>query len=163
GVDGKRLRMILLVVVPLIALAAGGLVYLMGGRYISTDNAYVGAQKILITPDISGKITHIAVREGEHVKPGDDLFTLDPVPYRLALAQAQAKLDAAQTSYAKLKTTLSSLTTLADLAEKNVELKQRDYDRKVQLVRSQAGSAADVDNSAAGLVTAKLQAEFTKQ
>jgi membrane fusion protein (multidrug efflux system) len=163
GIDRKRLRTLLLVVLPLIALVGGTIFYLTGGRYISTDNAYVGAQKVLITPDISGKIVHVAVREGQHVKPGDELFTLDPVPYRLALEQAQAKLDAAQTAYSKLKTTLSSLTTLADLAEKNVELKQRDYDRKTQLVKSQAGSAADVDNAAAGLVTAKLQAQFTKQ
>ena len=49
--------------------------YLTGGRYISTDNAYVGAQKVLITPDVSGKIIHVAVMEGQHVKPGDVLFT----------------------------------------------------------------------------------------
>ena len=48
--------MVLLVIIPLIAALAGGAFYLMGGRYISTDNAYVGAQKVLITPDVSGKI-----------------------------------------------------------------------------------------------------------
>ena len=46
----------LLVVIPLIALASAAYFYLASGRYISTDNAYVGAQKVLITPDISGKI-----------------------------------------------------------------------------------------------------------
>jgi membrane fusion protein, multidrug efflux system len=162
-VDRKRLRMILLIVLPLIALVGSTAFYLMGGRYISTDNAYVGAQKVLITPDISGKIVHVAVVEGQHVKPGDELFTLDPVPYRLALQQAQAKLNAAQTAYSKLKTALSSLTTLAELAEKNVALKQRDYDRKTELVQSQAGSQSAVDTAASALVTAKLQAEFTKQ
>ena len=86
----KRLRMILLLVVPLIALLIGAGIYLMGGRYISTDNAYVGAQKVLITPDVSGKIVHIAVKEGQHVNPGDELFSLDPEPYWLALQEAQA-------------------------------------------------------------------------
>ena len=38
-----RLRMILLVIVPLIAAVAGLTFYLYGGRYITTDNAYVGA------------------------------------------------------------------------------------------------------------------------
>ncbi|HKC33549.1 MAG TPA: HlyD family secretion protein, partial [Xanthobacteraceae bacterium] len=60
-----RARMILLVIVPLIALVAGLGFYLAGGRYVSTDNAYVGAQKVLITPDVSGKIDKIAVREGQ--------------------------------------------------------------------------------------------------
>jgi len=68
----KRLRMILLVAVPLIALGIGAFFYFGSGRYITTDNAYVGAQKVLITPDISGKISRIIVREGQRVKAGDD-------------------------------------------------------------------------------------------
>ncbi|HEY5280953.1 MAG TPA: HlyD family secretion protein [Pseudolabrys sp.] len=159
----KRLRMILLVVLPLIALAGGGLFYMTGGRYIETDNAYVGSQKVLITPDISGKIVHVAVREGQHVNPGDELFTLDKQPYQIALEGAKAKLNAARTDYEKAKTTLKSLTTLADLAQKNSALKQRDVDRKQRLLSSQAGSQADVDTAAGGLVTAELQAKFTEQ
>jgi len=162
--DGrKRLRMVLLIVLPLIALLGGTVFYLMGGRYISTDNAYVGAQKVLITPDVSGKIVHVAVREGQHVNPGDELFTLDPEPFRLTLQQAQAKLDTARTDYNKAKSSLKSLIELADLADKNVALKQRDVDRKSTLLKTQAGSQADVDTAATGLVTAQLQAQFTKQ
>ncbi len=159
----KRLRMVLLIVLPLIALTVGGIFYMLGGRYISTDNAYVGAQKVLITPDISGKITHIAVIEGQHVKPGDVLFTLDPVPYRLALRQAKAKLDAARSDYDKLNTALASLITLADLAQKNVVLKKADFQRKQKLAASHATSQVDVDTAASALVTAQLQAQFTKQ
>jgi membrane fusion protein, multidrug efflux system len=159
----KRLRMILLVVLPAIAALIGFALYLSGGRYISTDNAYVGAQKVLITPDVSDKIIHVAVVEGQHVKPGDELFTLDPVPFRLALEQAKAKLDGARSDYDKLKTNLNSLATLAALARKNVELKQRDVDRKMSLVKTQAGSQADVDTSAAAMVTAQLQAQFVTQ
>ena len=159
----KRLRMVLLVVIPLIVAVAGATFYLLGGRYISTDNAYVGAQKVLITPEISGKVIHVAVREGQHVNPGDELFTLDAEPYRLALQRAQAKLDTARVDYDKLKTDLASLTTLADLAAKNVAYKQRDLERKLSLVKSQTGSQADVDTAGAALVTAQLQAQSTKQ
>ncbi len=162
-VSRKQLRMILLVALPALAVVLGGVFYIMGGRYISTDNAYVGAQKVLITPDISGKIVHVAIVEGQHVKPGDVLFTLDAEPYRLALNQAKARLDAARSDYDKLKTNLKSLITLADLAQKSVDLKQRDLDRKTKLVASQAGSPADVDTAAAALVTAQLQAQFTAQ
>ena len=150
----KRLRMVLLVVLPAIALLAGGLFYLMGGRYIETDNAYVGAQKVLITPEISGKIVRVAVREGQHVKAGDELFTLDRFPFQTALDSAKAKLDSSKTDYEKAKTTLASLVTLADLAQKNAELKRRDVERKQRLLASQAGSQADVDTAAAGLVCA---------
>jgi membrane fusion protein, multidrug efflux system len=118
---------------------------------------------VLITPDISGKIVHIAVREGQHVKPGDELFTLDSVPYQLQLDTARAKLNAARSAYDKLKTTYTSLNDLITLGQKNVDLKQRDLDRKTKLQQNQAGSQVDVDTSASALVTARLQMEFTKQ
>ncbi|MEJ2625027.1 MAG: HlyD family secretion protein [Pseudolabrys sp.] len=159
----KGLRTILLIVLPLVAVIGGTAFYLMGGRYISTDNAYVGAQKILITPDVSGKIVHVAVREGQHVKPGDELFTLDPEPYKLALDQAQAKLAAARTDYAKLKATATSLTKLIDLSHKNVALKKQAVERKQKLLASHAGSRADRDTAAVGLVTAQLQAQYAEQ
>jgi membrane fusion protein (multidrug efflux system) len=159
----KNLRMILLVVVPAIAAAAGLAFYLSGGRYISTDNAYVGAQKVLITPDISGKVGRIVVREGQHVAPGDILFEIDPEPFRLALAQAQAKLAGVQVDLANLKTSAKSLTTLAELAQKNVEFKQRDVERKKSLVARSAGSQLDLDTSTSATVTAQLMAQFTEQ
>ena len=159
----KRLRTILLVGLPALVLVIGLSIYLSGGRYISTDNAYVGAQKVLITPDISGKIINVAIREGQHVNPGDELFSLDREPFALALAQAKAKLDTARSDFDKLKSNLKSLNTLADLADKNVDLKQRDVDRKTKLVSSQTGSQADLDTAMAAVVTAKLQAEFAVQ
>jgi membrane fusion protein (multidrug efflux system) len=159
----NRLRMILLIVLPATAALIGLVIYMLGGRYITTDNAYVGAQKVLITPDVSGKIVHIAVREGQHVNNGDELLTLDSVPFQLALDQAKAKLNTARIDYDKAKTSLGSLITLSDLGKKNVELKQRDVDRKTKLVSSQAGSQADLDTSIGALVTAQQLSQFTEQ
>ena len=158
-----RLRGILLIGVPALAVIIGLGVYLSGGRYISTDNAYVGAQKVLITPDISGKVSLVTVREGQHVNAGDELFAIDPVPFQNALTQAQAKLDSVRTDFANLKTNLTSLTKLADLAQQNVELKQKDLERKTSLLQNRSGSQADVDTSAAGVVTAELQAQYASQ
>ncbi|MFL6791997.1 MAG: biotin/lipoyl-binding protein, partial [Bradyrhizobium sp.] len=95
-------RFVLLVVLPLVALIAGTVFYLNGGRYVTTDDAYVGAQKVLITPDVSGKIIKVAVKEGQQVSTGDTLFQIDPVPFQLAVAQARAKLDDAKTNHDNL-------------------------------------------------------------
>jgi membrane fusion protein, multidrug efflux system len=159
----KRLRLILLVIVPAVAALAGLGFYLSGGRYISTDNSYVGAQKVLITPAISGKISRIAVKEGQHVAPGDVLFEIDPVPFRLAMRQAQGKLDSVRVDFAKLKSDLQSLAKLVALAQQNAQIKQRDVERKAALVASNAGSASDLDAAKAALVTAQLQAQFAEQ
>ena len=159
----KRLRFVLLVVVPLIAAVAGLALYLAGGRYITTDNAYVGAQKVLITPDISGKVSRVLVQEGQHVAAGDALFEIDPEPFRLALNQAQAKVASARTDFANLKTNHAALGRLIDLAQKTVELKQRDLDRKNALVANRSVSLADVDISMTALVAAQNQLEQLKQ
>src|SRR5689334_1670787 len=70
GVFRQYRRPILLVALPALAAAVALAFYLMGGRYISTDNAYVGAQKVLITPDVAGKVVNVFVREGQHVSAG---------------------------------------------------------------------------------------------
>ena len=158
-----KLRTILLVAVPALAVIVGFGVYLSGGRYISTDNAYVGAQKVLITPDISGKVGRVTVREGQHVKAGDELFEIDAEPFRIAQTQAQAKLASVRTDFANLKTNLDSLTKLSGLAQQNVELKQKDVERKTSLLVSRSGSQADVDTSLAAVVTAQLQAQYATQ
>jgi membrane fusion protein (multidrug efflux system) len=159
----NRLRLVLLIVLPAAAAIIGLVIYMLGGRYISTDNAYVGAQKVLITPDISGKVVRIAVREGQHVNAGDELMTLDDVPFQLALDQAKAKLANARTDFDKAKINLTSLNSMSDLGKKNVDLKQRDVDRKTKLVNSQAGSQTDLDTAIGALVTAQQLSQFTDQ
>ena len=158
-----RARTILLVVVPLIALVIGLEFYLTGGRTISTDNAYVGAQKVLITPDISGNVSQVLVREGQHVAAGDDLFEIDPAPFKLALRQAQSKLDSVRTDFANLKSNYQSLSRLVELGQQAVDLKQRDVERKSALAAKYSGTQVDLDNANAALLTAELQLQLGRQ
>ena len=156
-------RVLLLVVLPLAAVIAGLEFYLNGGRYVTTDDAYVGAQKVLITPDISGKIEKVVVKERQQVKEGDVLFEIDPVPFRLAVASAKATLDQARVTYDNLVANIKIYGQMAELSQQGVDFKQRDVDRKQALVKSNVGSQLDLDNSGTALVTAAAQAQFVKQ
>jgi membrane fusion protein (multidrug efflux system) len=156
-------RFLLLVMLPIVAVIGGLAFYLSGGRYVGTDDAYVGAQKVLITPDISGKIDKVVVKEGQHVNAGDVLFEIDPVPFRLAVDQAKATLEQAHTTYDNLVANIKIYGQMLDLAQQGVDLKQRDVDRKTTLVKSNFGSQLDLDNAANALVTAGAQAQFIKQ
>jgi membrane fusion protein (multidrug efflux system) len=162
---GMRLyrRFLLLVVLPVLAVIGGLLFYLNGGRYVTTDDAYVGAQKVLITPDISGKIDKVVVKEGQHVDEGDVLFEIDPVPFQLAVDQSKAQLEQARTTYDNLIANVKIYGQMLDLAQQAIDLKQRDVDRKQSLVKSNVGSQLDLDNSANAMVTAGAQAQFVKQ
>jgi membrane fusion protein (multidrug efflux system) len=156
-------RTLLLVVLPAIAVIAGLVFYLNGGRYVTTDDAYVGAQKVLITPDISGKIDKVVVKEGQQVKQGDVLFEIDPVPFRLAVQQATAKLNEAKVTYDNLRSDLKSFATSSELSQRSIEMKQRDVERKSSLVKSNSGSQLDLDNSITGLVQAQALNQILQQ
>src|SRR5580692_6382491 len=156
-------RMLLLVVLPLVAVIAGVVLYLNGGRYVTTDDAYVGAQKVLITPDISGKIEKVVVREGQRVNEGDVLFEIDPVPFRLAVDQAKATLAQAKTSYENLTANIKIYGQMNDLMQQSADLKQRDVDRKAALAKSNFGSQLDLDNSSNSLITVRAELAFVQQ
>jgi len=159
----KRLRLILLAVIPLIAVAGGLYFYLMSGRYISTDNAYIGAQKVLITPDISGKIAKVTVTEGQRINAGDALIEIDPEPFRITVAMTQARLDSVKIDFDNLKANLASTTRRITLARETIDLKQRDFERKNTLLTNRTGSQVDVDNSQTAVVAAKTQREMLEQ
>src|SRR3984885_1268681 len=155
-------RVLLLVVLPLVALMAGLTFYLNGGRYVTTDDAYVGAQKVLITPDISGKIISVAVKEGQLVTTGDVMFQIDPVPFRLALAQGRAKLDDTKPAHDNLIANVKLYAQTIEIVNAGIALKQKDVERKSSLVKSLAGSQLDMDNSATALVTAQAQLQLVR-
>lgn len=159
----EKRRTLLLAVLPTVVLIGGFAFYLSGGRYATTDDAYVGAQKVLITPDISGKIEKVLVKEGQRVKAGDELFEIDPVPFRFALQQAQATLETAKTNFNNLRDNVKIYTQMLDLAKQGVDLKQRDVERKTTLVKSLSGSQLDLDTATTNLVLARAQLELLQQ
>lgn len=155
----RRLRFVLLIVIPLLAAVGGLYAYLSGGRYINTDNAYVQAQKVLITTDIAGKIVAVKVREGERVTPGQPLFEIDAEPFRLAVEQAQARVAGVRTDFATIKSNLAATERLIELAQETIRLRQNDVDRKRTLLTSRTGSQFDVDNAMTVLMVARTQHE----
>ena len=78
------LRLTLLVVVPGVAILAGGYFYLLSGRYIETENAYVKAHIIAVSPDVDGRVVWVGVQDNQAVEEGNLLFRVDPVPFELA-------------------------------------------------------------------------------
>lgn len=78
---------------PIAAAGLGAYLYLASGRIVSTDNAYVKADKIVISTEVSGRVSEVLVRADERVARGAILFRIDAELYRLALDQAEAELD----------------------------------------------------------------------
>ena len=99
----KRWRLVLMLSVPLILLGIGAYIWLTSGRYVSTDNAYVQQDMVTVAPEVNGVITDVLVRENQQVHRGDLLFRIDPRPYRIALANAEAQIANAQVQVTQLE------------------------------------------------------------
>jgi membrane fusion protein (multidrug efflux system) len=157
------LRLTLLVLLPALVAVVALLYYLLGGRYVSTDNAYVGAQKVLITPEVSGRVVRIAVTEGQLLEPGDELLAIDPDPYRLTAQEAEARLLRVRSDFAALQANLASLTRQVELARQTLAAARADFDRKTKLVSSRISSQSDLDKARVALMAAQTQLEQLEQ
>jgi membrane fusion protein (multidrug efflux system) len=107
-------RLALMLALP-VALLIGGFIYWQGlqGK-VSTDNAYLQQDKVGVSAEIVGRINQVYVKEGQQVKAGDLLFRIDPEPYRLQIAEANAAIASAQANVTALSNDAS--LTGADIA-----------------------------------------------
>jgi membrane fusion protein (multidrug efflux system) len=93
---GQRLRWPLMIGGPLVVLAIVVFFVLTGGKFETTDDAYVQSARAAISPSVAGRVIEIDVGENQTVKKGQVLFRLDPADFQVAVAQAEAALAAAR-------------------------------------------------------------------
>ncbi len=113
----RKKRRLLMIAGPLVLLAAAGGYWLMGGRYEETENAYLHQARISVAASVPGRIDKVLVKDNQTVKAGDVLFQVDPVPYKLAQAQAEAAVNAARITVEQLKLAYVTAQSSLQLAE----------------------------------------------
>ena len=129
-------RLLLMLSVPLL-LAIGGIgYYLANDHYVSTDNAYVQQDKVSVAAEVGGRIVEVGVKENQHVEAGDLLFRIDPEPFRIAIAQAEASIAAAQVKVVTLQTDLGNSGVDIDSAREDVAFFTEEYKRQSALMQS---------------------------
>ena len=148
--------------VPLLIIAVGLYFWLTSGRTVSTDNAAVGAPVATISPEISGRIVEVAVRENQSVKAGDLLFRIDARPFEIALLQAQAAMGNAQASINEAQAMVAAksadvTTKAADIAASAsaLTLAQETFQRQSALLKRGFTTRAQVDAAQAALIAAQ--------
>ena len=148
-------RFALLLGVPLLIVAAGAAVWFSGGQTVSTDNAYVKQDVVSISPEVTGPIVSVAVRENQQVKAGDVLFTIDPTPFRIALAKADADLASAQVKVTQLRTDLSTSGVNIEGSKADVRLAEAELERQRELAVQGFTTKARVQAAETALANAR--------
>ena len=143
----ERVRLPLMVGVPVLVLIGAGVLWLTGGRYQSTDDAYVQAARVQVSSNIPGRVIAVAVRENQLVHTGDVLFRLDPAPLETALSQSEAmaaqarlQIDAYRAAYGQRR---AETAAAADL----LAYQQRELVRQKTLLAAGVASQSQVDQA----------------
>jgi membrane fusion protein, multidrug efflux system len=139
-----RLRWTLFALLPL-ALVAGAYWYVTGGRVMSTDDAYVNAEKVGIATDVSGIVQDVLVHDNEHVSAGQVLYRLDPRQFQIALDNAKANLAQVGETLDSMKEDYKRMLSDVAAQQAQVDLDRTNFDRAQMLLRSGTATQATYD------------------
>jgi membrane fusion protein (multidrug efflux system) len=132
---------------PPLALIFGCYWYVTGGQVMSTDDAYVEADTVGISTDVSGIVKDIDVTNNQHVEPGQILYRLDPQQFQIALDNAKANLAQTALTIDAMKQDYQRMLSDAAAQQGQVALDQATYDRNAALLPSGAVAKATYDQA----------------
>lgn len=143
----RRVPLWLWIAGPLAVAGFFGWEWIQSSREVDTDNAYVKADRILIAPQVGGRVVEVAVSQNQPVKRGDLLFKIDTDPLEIAVAQNEALVarmaNTASASRAKVTGTDSSIAA----AREKLAWAQRDLLRMESLASQQLVARKMLDDA----------------
>ena len=138
-----------------VALAIGGYEFVTGGQVMSTDNAYVQAQSLGVSTDVSGIVAAIEVHENQHVKKGQVLFRLRGDNFRIALEGAVAQLGTVRNQVLTLQATYKQSLSQIEQAKADLPYFETVFKRQQDLVSSVVASKALFDQAQHDVITTR--------
>ncbi|MFS8148084.1 HlyD family secretion protein [Rhizobium sp. BR 249] len=154
-------RPVLFALLP-VALVVGGYYYVNGGQVMSTDNAYIQADMVGVTTDVSGIVERIDVHENEAVKAGQVLFSLKADSFRIALDGAKAQLGAQRNQIMNLKASYQQSLAEITQAEADLPYYQDQFDRQQALVNNGSATQSAYDEAKHNLEAAQQKVAVAK-
>ena len=156
-------RLILMFVLPLVVVIGGGYWYISSGRFVSTDDAYVRANMVTVSSNVSGRVVSVDVKNNQYVKEGQVLFRTNDATYRAIRDKADASLAAAKLQVDSMRATYRQRLTDLKAAQDTTAYAQREYDRQASLLASHTVSQAQFDQARHALDAAKQQVAAADQ
>ncbi len=138
-------RVLFLALGPFAVATAGGLWYATSGRIVSTENAYVEAEHVLVTPAVDGMVAKVFVRDNQKVERSQPLFQVDPMPFRLEWEKAGAELDAIRYEIGSYRAAHRQAEAELRSARKEAEFLENEYLRREQLGGGKALPKVELD------------------
>ncbi|WP_454650027.1 HlyD family secretion protein [Bradyrhizobium liaoningense] len=146
GRKTSRRRVLMFALLP-VALIVGGYWYVTGGATMSTDNAYVQADMVGLSTDVSGIVREVLVHDNQTVARGDVLFKLDPLQFQLALQRAEAQVNNTGNDLVALQASYKNMQAQVEQAKTDVEFNSVNFNRQQQLIANHFTPQASFDTA----------------
>ena len=147
-----------------LTLVAGGYWYVTGGQTMATDDAYVEADKVGVSTDVSGIVKSVEVHENQHVEAGQVLYRLDDQPFQLALQKADAALGLIRNDINAMKASYQDTQTQIKQAQIDIDYYTTELRRSQDLLNAHVASQAVFDGAKRNLLNAQQKlASITRQ
>ena len=156
-------RGLLMVLVPAAIVFIAAAVYLAGGRYISTENAYVKSDIVQVSTNLDGLITRVYVDDNQLVTKGDRLFDVDARLIRQQLAVAEADVAAAVQQIDALRSRYKEGQSAERSAEERVRYLRSELARQRELLNKGLGTRAVLDEVEHDVRAAERRLETQRQ
>jgi membrane fusion protein (multidrug efflux system) len=156
-------RTVFLIVIPLLAICVGLYLYAAGGRYVTTDNAYVKANVIIISPEVSGRVTSVLVVDNQAVEANDVLLQIDSSPLEITLNRARAQMAVIRTELESLRADYGETVVQEQLAKDKVRYLDRRYKRQRKLLKQGLSSEEKHDEAKHDLQVARREVQIIEQ
>ena len=144
---GQILRWPLLIGGPVIVIGIAAWFILTGGRYQSTDDAYVQAARTPISANVSARVIELDVQDNQTVKKGDVLFRLDPRDFKASTTQAEAALAAARLQVQTERATAGQQDAAVQVAQDALAYANRELARQKELAAGGVASQQQLDQA----------------
>ena len=131
------------------------LLLFMNYNHPYTANARIYFAVTPVLPGVRGRVVEVPVQTNVPLKPGDELFSIDPKPYQYVLDQKKAQLADAEQNVLKLKASLDQATADSEKSDAQLLLAQQNYDRQAELFAKQVIARVTLDTFARNLEAAK--------
>ncbi len=112
---------------------------------MSTDNAYVQADMVGVSTDVSGLVGEVDVHDNQQVTKGQILFKLDPQQFQLALDRTNAQLAGTGDDLRALQASYRNVQAQIDQAQKDVDFNMVNFHRQEQLIANNFTPKATYD------------------
>lgn len=162
---GRRRRLLSLLTILLVAagIAWAAWYWLQGRWFEHTEDAYVQGNVVQITPQTAGTVIGIGADDGDFVRQGQPLATLDPSDADVALAQAEAGLAASVRQVRGLYSNVDSGRAQVAAQKVAVDRARADFRRRQGLAASGAISAEELAHARDALAAAETALAATQE